>query len=205
MVYAILKREAGVKIGIAANQIEKAWGTTNGRTGWFAIGLSNDAAEDHCVSLCGYGTISWLAQQLNAQVPGGVNGSQQAYAMFTWNSIGVIDAPSMTAITHEAWVRQPTTVINNRVVRVYVDSDFQGAGAALGVGRYDWGQLGISNDSLSSLRVPAGLTATLYEDVHFSGRSKVFTQDASYVGDDFNDITSSIIVAERTAAGREVT
>jgi hypothetical protein len=31
--------------------------------------------------------------------------------MFTWDSIGVIDQPSMLAITHEAWLRQPTTVI----------------------------------------------------------------------------------------------
>ena len=30
--------------------------------------------------------------------------------MFTWNSIGIIDVPSMIAITQEAWLRQPTTV-----------------------------------------------------------------------------------------------
>ena len=32
--------------------------------------------------------------------------------MFTWNTIGIIDVPSMLAITHEAWLRNPTTVIN---------------------------------------------------------------------------------------------
>lgn len=31
--------------------------------------------------------------------------------MFTWNSIGIIDTPSMRAITHEAWLRQPTTIV----------------------------------------------------------------------------------------------
>ena len=31
--------------------------------------------------------------------------------MFTWDSIGIIDVPSMIAVTHEAWLRQPTTVI----------------------------------------------------------------------------------------------
>lgn len=30
--------------------------------------------------------------------------------MFTWDSIGIIDVPSMTAVTFEAWLRQPTTV-----------------------------------------------------------------------------------------------
>jgi len=76
-----------------------------------------------------------------------------------------------------------------------VDANFEGASATLDVGQYDWGQLGIPNDSLSSLRVPAGLRATLYDDTHFGGRSKTFAQDADYVGDDFNDITSSIVVA----------
>ena len=31
--------------------------------------------------------------------------------MFTWDSIGIIDVPSMIAITQEAWLRQPTTAI----------------------------------------------------------------------------------------------
>ncbi|MGI8459131.1 MAG: hypothetical protein ACR2LI_13600 [Propionibacteriaceae bacterium] len=99
-----------VKIGVAADQIQTAWSTTGGRTGWFATGFHDDGAEDHCVTLCGYGTLSWLAQQLGVHVPAGVDGTRPGYALFTWNSIGIIDAPSMIAITHEAWLRQPTTV-----------------------------------------------------------------------------------------------
>ena len=45
-----------------------------------------------------------------SRFPGGVDGTQPGYAMFTWNSIGIIDVPSMIAITQEAWLRQPTTV-----------------------------------------------------------------------------------------------
>jgi len=100
-----------VKIGVAANQLETAWHSTGGHTGWFGTGFQRDTAEDHCVSLCGYGTLAWLAQQLGVQVPSGLNGSQQGYALFTWNSIGIIDVPSMVAITEEAWLRKPTTVI----------------------------------------------------------------------------------------------
>ena len=103
--------EGPVKIGIAANQIETVWHQYGGRSGWFATGFQADNAEDHCVSLCGYGTIAWLAQKLNVQVPAGIDGSKPAYALFTWNSIGIIDVPSLLAITHEAWLRQPTTVI----------------------------------------------------------------------------------------------
>jgi hypothetical protein len=33
------------------------------------------------------------------------------YAMFTWNSIGIIDQQSMLHMTHEAWIRNPVTII----------------------------------------------------------------------------------------------
>jgi uncharacterized protein YkwD len=52
----------------------------------------------------------------------------------------------------------------------------------------------IHNDTISSLKVPAGMKVTLYSDIHFQGKSKAFTQDTPYVGDDFNDIASSVIV-----------
>jgi hypothetical protein len=97
-----------VKIGIAANQVEDAWNKYGRQTGWFGIGFLPDSAEDHCVSLCGYGTLAWLAQQLNVEVPAGIDGTKPGYAMFTWDSIGTIDEPSMIAVTHEAWLRQPT-------------------------------------------------------------------------------------------------
>src|SRR5271156_92324 len=103
-----------VKIGVAADQLENI--VPNPPTnGWVATGFTADGNEDHCVSLCGYGTILWLAQKLAG--PGGVpeglaivDGAQPGYAMFTWDSIGIIDVPSMLAITGEAWLRNPVTV-----------------------------------------------------------------------------------------------
>lgn len=81
------------------------------------------------------------------------------------------------------------------LVVIYAHANFQGASKALSEGRYfDVNSLGIGNDRLSSLRVPAGMQVTLYEHAHGLGRSKIFTQDTSYVGDDFNDITSSLKV-----------
>jgi hypothetical protein len=97
-----------VKIGVAADQLENVVGTSNG---WFATGFTSDQNEDHCVSLCGYGTISWLAQQLGVSVPSGMDGTQTGYLLFTWDTIGIIDVPSMIAITGEAWLRTPTTII----------------------------------------------------------------------------------------------
>lgn len=77
-------------------------------------------------------------------------------------------------------------------VVVYGDADYRGAAQVLTVGRYDWGQ--VSNDAISSLKVPAGMKVTLFEHTQFKGKRKTFTQDAAYVGQDFNDLTSSIVV-----------
>jgi hypothetical protein len=104
-----------VKLGVAGDQLDTTWwagggSEAGGKSGWIATGYTADANEDHCVSLCGYGTITWLAQQLGVEVPSGINGASPAYALFTWDSIGIIDVPSMLAITHEAWLRQPTTI-----------------------------------------------------------------------------------------------
>jgi hypothetical protein len=106
-----------VKIGIAATQLENVVPDppTNG---WFATGFQPDSQEDHCVSLCGYGPIIWLVSQLCGGVlPNGIdsaNSSLPAYALFTWDSIGIIDVPSMLAITGEAWLRSPTTVVKSQ-------------------------------------------------------------------------------------------
>ena len=100
-----------VKIGIAADQLQAVCQANSYKNGWFAKGFKADKNEDHCVSLCGYGTIKWLAQQMGFTIPAGVNGSKPGYALFMWGSIGIIDVPSMLAITHEAWLRTPTTII----------------------------------------------------------------------------------------------
>src|SRR5215471_4942286 len=111
--------EGPVKTGIAANQLNNVvnnWVGNNNYvpSGWFAVNFVADTKYDHCVSLCGYGSLDWLTQQLNMQmnlslqVPAGM-GTAQGYAMFTWGSIGIIDEPSLLAITNEAWSRTPTT------------------------------------------------------------------------------------------------
>jgi hypothetical protein len=98
-----------VSIGVAADQLQAV--VTPGTNGWFATGFHEDQNWDHNPSLCGYGTISWLAEKMNVNVRAGVDGNQTGYAMFTWNSIGIIDFPSLKAITGEAWLRVPTTII----------------------------------------------------------------------------------------------
>lgn len=106
-----------VKLGIGANQLDLIWhlhgGSANGgKNGWFAVNFSPETNADHCVSLCGYGSIDWLAGKLKVKVPGNVDGADPGYAMFTWDSIGIIDVPSLLNITFEAWLRHPTTIIH---------------------------------------------------------------------------------------------
>lgn len=102
-----------VKIGVAADQLENTVPDppTNG---WFATGFTADPNEDHCTSLCGYGSFAWIWGQLSTQTPNpDIDGTQPVYAMFTWDSVGIIDVPSLLAICAEAWLRNPTTVVSN--------------------------------------------------------------------------------------------
>ena len=109
-----------VKIGVGAEHFQSdAPGqhgvVTPGTSGWTMYGYPVGQAEDHCVSLCGYGT---LAQLVALFATHGITVHPQAgmptglcYAMFTWNSIGIIDQQSMLNMTYEAWIRNPVNVI----------------------------------------------------------------------------------------------
>ena len=84
-------------------------------------------------------------------------------------------------------------------VLLFEHGGYGGRVQSLQPGRYDMGQLTVGNDAVSSLQVPAGWSVTLYEHGGFSGRSKVFTSDATWVGDDFNDLASSVVVQSPSA------
>ena len=85
----------------------------------------------------------------------------------------------------------PKPSASDRVI-IYTDSEYQGFGQTLAPGEYNWGQ--IENDVISSVKVPAGRKAIFYSDTNFSGQTKTFTADTPYVGNDFNDQTSSIVI-----------
>lgn len=88
---------------------------------------------------------------------------------------------------------QKETWTDSKIV-IYQDANYQGASQQLSEGNYNLPNLTIGGDQLSSLKVPKGIKVTLYEHPEFKGRSKSFTEDTPWVGDDFNDITSSIKV-----------
>jgi hypothetical protein len=61
-------------------------------------------------------------------------------------------------------------------------------------GWYDYHQLLVGNDVVSSLTVPRNWSVTLYRDSGFSNVMQTFTSTTSYVGDAVNDRTSSVNV-----------
>ena len=111
-----------MKIGVSAEYYRSAGPSqhgivTPGTSGWAIYNYPATTAqqEDHCVSLCGYGTLTqlkalFLKHKVTVKVPKGMP-TGLCYAMFTWNSIGIIDQQSMLNMTHEAWLRNPVTII----------------------------------------------------------------------------------------------
>jgi len=109
-----------VKIGVGAEdfQTNPHGAVTPGTSGWTMYDYPKNQPEDHCVSLCGYGTLAELVSLFHQH---GVTVHPQTgmptglcYALFTWNSVGIIDVQSMLNMTYEAWIRNPVTVIKEQ-------------------------------------------------------------------------------------------
>ncbi len=91
--------------------------------------------------------------------------------------------------------RTPTPVPSINGVVFYQDADFKGKAVMLSAGNYTLAQLqgaGISDNSVSSLRVPAGWIVEIYQNNNFGGTKWTFTADTSYVGSACNDQMSSV-------------
>ena len=87
------------------------------------------------------------------------------------------------------------TTTNDNVATFYENSNYSGWSVSLPEGTYDYSDIiakGIKNDAISSLKVSSGYKVTLYDNAGFKGTSKEFIGDASYVGNEINDKTSSI-------------
>jgi urease beta subunit len=87
----------------------------------------------------------------------------------------------------------------NNVV-LYEAPNYKGNQKELGEGEYNIYDLGIGDNKLSSLTVPAGMKVTIYEYEEFRGRSKTFTSNVGDLrnvkveGKNFNNEASSIKV-----------
>jgi hypothetical protein len=81
-------------------------------------------------------------------------------------------------------------------VTIYAD-DFYGASQKLTPGKYTYMDMGIGNNTLSSIHVSRGLRVTLFESDRFDGASVQLRQSvgADFMkGKSFNDMTSSLLI-----------
>jgi hypothetical protein len=106
-----------VKIGVGAEQFQKNPNgvVTGGTSGWTMYNYPKNLQQDHCTSVCGFGTLADLVKLfkqhgITVNVASGMP-TGNCYAMFSWNSIGIVDEQSLLNMTHEAWVRHPATIV----------------------------------------------------------------------------------------------
>lgn len=98
----------------------------------------------------------------------------------------------------------PTTTTKKAetgVVYIYQDINYGGKVTVLNEGRYNLAALeakGFKNDDLSSVKVQSGYEAILYDNDNFQGETRTITSDTSWIGTDFNDKMSSIVVQKKT-------
>ncbi|RZA08317.1 MAG: carbohydrate-binding protein [Moraxellaceae bacterium] len=83
-------------------------------------------------------------------------------------------------------------------VVLYQDLNFGGYGSRFNVGQYTAAQLvarGSKDNDVTSLVIPPGMQVTLFDGDNFTGASIKLTANTGWIGGDWNDRVSSMIVA----------
>ncbi len=96
-----------VNIAIDADALPPGAGN---QQGWYRISGGNYPNTDHCVSLPGYGSASFLYSSLGVPLPAGLTADTQGYLLYTWSTIGFVTQTWINSTCQEAYVRVPTTV-----------------------------------------------------------------------------------------------
>lgn len=123
---------------------------------------------------------------------------------------GSSESEKVSATVNVAGTSTPATTkpAETGVVYIYQDINYGGRVAALNEGSYNLAALnakGFYNDDLSSLKVASGYEAVLYWDDNFQGAQKVISSDTAWIGNDWNDQMSSIVVRKKSTASQETT
>ncbi|SHN36369.1 Por secretion system C-terminal sorting domain-containing protein [Chitinophaga sp. CF418] len=116
---------------------------------------------------------------------------------------------SITKSASEAWIGtewndKVTSLIVTKVAPAeqavfYTDASYLGKAIALSPGNYTRAQMiayGLPDDAVSSFTVPAGYQVTVYGDDNFSGTSLTRTVSEPWIGPDWNDKVTSLIIAK---------
>lgn len=81
-------------------------------------------------------------------------------------------------------------------VTLYRDPNYAGPSQKLGVGRWVQADLTLGGDTVSSVRVPAGMKVTLYEHGSFNGIARELLADAPTLPPEIDNRTTSLIVEQ---------
>lgn len=98
-------------------------------------------------------------------------------------------AENEVAVSIDSLPGQPAVAKISR----YTDANYAGTRYQEGPGEYP--VFTVSNDVISSMRIPAGLRVTLYEHTNYRGESRTYTSDINWLGT-FNDKASSMIITD---------
>ena len=94
--------------------------------------------------------------------------------------------------------------LDDCIAILYADKDYGGSSISLGEGNYTQEELAkydFNVKEISSLKVTKGFKITLYENADFTGNSKSWTSDASFVGEDWNDKACSVRIEPNGKSG----
>ena len=112
-------------------------------------------------------------------------------------TLGVLAAPPYPSVIPVA--ANSTSEFNDYGVSCFTDSHFQGSKVVLTAGRYprsDLAAIGITDDSISSVKVPGGYIVKVYQNDHFSGSSATLTADVKNLEDyGLNNAISSLQIS----------
>jgi hypothetical protein len=104
---AIYQSQSQVNIAIASAGLPDGAGDANG---WIGLTASKNRSVDHCVGLCGYGTLAECCKMCGVSVPSGADPGRFCYLLYTWGTVGIISEEVLWAICGEAWVRVPSSI-----------------------------------------------------------------------------------------------
>lgn len=165
----------------------------NGKSYFIAVNKSS-SAQDITFTLNGFNNGTAKIGGLSSA------GSTRTGQTLTVSSTGLL---SDNLKPLEAVIYETSTTTTQVGVSVFQHCNYGGYSATLPVGSYNTQALrtlGVNDNDLSSIRVPAGYKITLFNNDNFTGNSIVKTQDDScLVNTSFNDMASSIKVENSTA------
>ena len=81
-------------------------------------------------------------------------------------------------------------------VTFYSDCNYSGRRSTLQAGAYTLRQMGISDNSISSIRVPRGYSILVFINDNFGGSMKNFTSDVNCLDNSWNDKISSVQISK---------